>query len=261
MKDTGERLVYSKEIQTLSQTQHIARYEFAAKLVRGARVLDVACGSGYGAEILLKKGGANSVVGVDIDHQAVKFSSDTYRQRGLSFIVGSAEKLNFDDNAFDVVVSFETIEHLSDHHSYLEEVKRVLVDNGMYIMSTPDKSNYKVYNLGAKNKFHISELSRIEITDLLNTYFNSVKFYGQVPFENRLWTLVSKFKPVNIIVNILGISTLYTIYQKLTFLPGLSSFYNQVSAQVNVPISLLDNKEYVYILAVARNSKKSLEVN
>lgn len=259
MKDTGERLVYSDEIQTLSQTQHIARYKFAAKLVRGARVLDVACGSGYGAEILLKKGGAKSVVGVDIDHQAVKFSNNTYRQRGLSFIVGSAEKLNFDDNSFDVVVSFETIEHLSDHHSYLKEVKRVLVDNGMYIMSTPDKSNYKIYNLGAKNKFHISELSRVEITKLFNNGFDSVKFYGQVPFDRRLWRLLAKFKPLTLIVNWLGISTLYYIYQKLIFLPGLSSFYNRVSTEFNAPIYQLDNKEYVYILAVAKNSKKFLD--
>jgi len=253
MKDSGERWTYSEGVETLAQRQHLARYRFASRFVKGLRVLDVASGSGYGSYLLFKSG-AKEVVGVDVDQQAVNYSNRTYHGENLSFVVGDAENLRFKKDRFDVVVSFETIEHLPNHLKYIQEIKRVLAKNGLFIMSTPDKDIYRAYNLGVNNQYHVSEMRRNEIIEFLNSHFTNARFYGQVPFNSRLWKSVSNFPFATAIIGKLGISAIYSFYRKLTFIPGLSSYYTKMSEEMSDSINPLDSKDYVYILAVAKNS-------
>ena len=104
MKYTGERMIPD---QADEQTfwEHVYRYRFACGHVRGKRVLDVACGEGYGTAALAMAD-ARSVIGVDIDPATCEHVQRTYR---LDARVGSAQALPVDSNSIDVVVSFETI--------------------------------------------------------------------------------------------------------------------------------------------------------
>src|SRR5688572_18974511 len=92
--------------------EHLARYRFAAKYVAGGRVLDIACGSGYGTA-LLREAGGREVVGVDVDPEAIAYARSRYQGVGVTFLAGDAASPPV-AGRFDLIVSFETIEHLRD---------------------------------------------------------------------------------------------------------------------------------------------------
>lgn len=159
-------------IENESQTfiEHFERYKFASSYTKGKKVLDIACGSGYGTDYLLRNG-AKEVVGADKSATAI----ETARERYVGdFRVMDAIKLEFHDNYFDCVVSFETIEHLIEYRNFLDEIKRVTKNNGTVIMSTP---NY-IFEL-VKYKYHVSSFRKKDFIKLFNEYFYETKFFGQ----------------------------------------------------------------------------------
>ena len=93
-----------------------------------------------------------------------------------------AAKLPFEDDFFDVVVSFETIEHIIDYDKFVLEIKRVLKPGGQLILSTPNRLATKI--LAIKNPYHIKEFSPDELKTALKT-FGKIKFYGQRPLSRR----------------------------------------------------------------------------
>ena len=170
---TGERFVPS--VSGEIETEHIGRYLFAAPLCAGRRVLDIASGEGYGTAMLAQV--AADVLGVDIDPESVEHANRVYGREGLRFEVGSCEQIPAKRDAFDVVVSFETIEHIEDHARFLREIRRVLRPGGILICSTPDKS---VYLAGQdKNPYHKKELTGAEFEELLGAKFEHTAFFGQ----------------------------------------------------------------------------------
>jgi O-antigen biosynthesis protein len=185
---TGERYVpgLSGEIEV----EHLHRYLLAAPLCDGCDVLDIACGQGYGSAILGQR--ARSVCGVDIDAASVARASTLYPNAHLRFAAGSCTAIPAQDRSFDVVVSFETIEHITEHELFLQEIRRVLRDDGVLIISTPDKV---VYNkqLANPNPFHVRELTRDEFEALLKQYFAHVTLAGQRTLFGS--TLVSETSP------------------------------------------------------------------
>src|SRR5215216_5058132 len=108
LKWTGERMVPS--LLNEIAVEHLARYAFCMSLVKGKKILDMACGEGYGSYLLSKI--AAEVKGVDIDESTVFHAAANYHTSNLSFIQGDAADLPFGDKYFDVIISFETIEHL-----------------------------------------------------------------------------------------------------------------------------------------------------
>ncbi len=173
MEFTGERFVPS--VRGEIEAEHVARYVFAAGLCAGKRVLDIACGEGYGSAMLAQA--AAETVGVDIDPATVDHANRVYARSGLSFAVGSCEEIPAKRHAFDVVVSFETIEHIEDHARFLREVRRVLRPGGLFICSTPDPA---VYLAGKpRNPYHLKELSAEEFEALLSKRFEHIAHFGQ----------------------------------------------------------------------------------
>ena len=138
---TGERFVPG--IAGEIAHEHWHRYAFARRYVAGKRVLDVACGEGYGSALLA--GVASSVTGIDIDAGAVAHARQSYAAlANVSFSEGSAASLPLPDACVDAVVSFETIEHLprSDQPRMLAENARVLAADGVLLLSAPNPAEY-----------------------------------------------------------------------------------------------------------------------
>lgn len=175
MEFTGERLVPGK-VDLELEVEHMNRYIFAQSLVNDKKVLDAACGLGYGSEILAEK--ADKVFGVDISEDAILYAKNNYRMKNLDFKVADIEKLPFENDFFDVVVSFETIEHIDceKQKSFLSEIKRVLKDDGLLVISTP---NREVYKKREKNQFHVAELSVEEFKQILDDNFRNVQLFCQ----------------------------------------------------------------------------------
>lgn len=171
---TGERLVTS--VPDLHGTvEHLHRYALAMSLAKGKSVLDIACGEGYGSNILSQV--AEKVAGVDISEESVNHAQKKYKSRNLSFKVGSTSQIPFPDGSFDLVVSFETLEHHDEHQQMMNEIKRVLTPTGVLIISSPEKSIYKLRD--PDNPYHIKELTLNEFTSLLNANFNNANIFDQ----------------------------------------------------------------------------------
>lgn len=183
---TGERYVPGTTGEIAHEHWH--RYAFARRYVAGRRVLDVACGEGYGSGLLAAS--ALHVTGVDIDAKTLAHARATYADRAnLAFVEGSAAALPLADASFDAVVSFETIEHLAaaDQPRMLAEFARVLAPDGVLVLSSPNRPQYSVAR-GHVNPFHLHELDRDELATLLAPHFPAQRWHRQRRyFGSALW--------------------------------------------------------------------------
>lgn len=165
---------------------HWHRYLMASKIANNQIVLDISCGSGYGSYCLAQT--ATKVIGVDIDESSITYARERYKKDNLEFLVGDARRIPCSDHSIDLVVSFETIEHLDqkDQETFLLEIKRVLKPNGQFLISTPDKHRTDLFSVA--NPFHLKELYYEELTAILKKHFNSVKTYLQeVNIGSFIW--------------------------------------------------------------------------
>lgn len=143
---------------TLIAAEHVHRYEFAAALTEGARVLDLCCGSGYGGEILAAN--AAAVHGVDYDAATVDLAASTLgRDPKLSFEAADAATFLRRElaGAFDVIVCFEGLEHLPDPEAALRELRRH-ADAGVSVVCSVPNSR----GMGEENEFHITDFGYAE---------------------------------------------------------------------------------------------------
>ncbi len=188
---TGERFV--PELRGQLAYEHLHRYALAVEYVRGRVVLDVASGEGYGSALLARY--ARSVVGVDVSEEAVIHARRKYASVAhVSFLQGRCEELPFAESTFEVVVSFETIEHIAEQRTFLQEVRRVLKPDGLLLLSSPNRAAYRKES--EHNPFHIHELDRAELEGLLREVFPSVRLLGQrVTFSSHIWSLESVGTP------------------------------------------------------------------
>ena len=177
MENTGER--YLPDISGLNESgiEHIQRYLFALQNAKNKIVVDIASGEGYGSDMMADV--AQCVVGVDISIQAVNHANAKYKKANLSFIQGSIDNLPFDDSSVDMVVSFETIEHVVEEvqHKFIKEAHRILKDDGIFLISTPNKAGLEHYRLSSD--FHVKELYLDEFKNCLKNEFKYVTLYKQ----------------------------------------------------------------------------------
>jgi SAM-dependent methyltransferase len=153
------------------EAEHLARYAWAAQFASGRRVLDAACGEAYGSRILAEAGAAE-VVGVDLDERVI--AAARAARPDISFEVADLRQLPFGDAEFDLIVSFETIEHVPDPEVVLDEFRRLLRPGGLLALSTPNRD---VYTPG--NPFHLRELTPSELEDELGSRFESFRLRRQ----------------------------------------------------------------------------------
>ncbi|MBT8061411.1 MAG: class I SAM-dependent methyltransferase [Xanthomonadales bacterium] len=173
---TGER--FTPECEREIWHEHMHRYTFAREFCSSRVVLDAACGEGFGTALLSQV--ASHVTGVDISETAITHARSRYGEaNNVAFEVADCCALPFGDRHFDVVVSFETLEHLENQQQLLSEFRRVLRDDGLLILSSPDKAEYSDKQ-DFDNPFHVRELYRHELESLLAAHFPAFRLLGQV---------------------------------------------------------------------------------
>ena len=236
--DFLERVTPGKVNYALWQ-EHINRYCFALKFVSQKVVLDIACGTGYGTNMLSKS--AAIAIGVDISRDALKHALSHYcNNQNSGFVLADALHLPFRENAFELVVSFETIEHISNFERFLIELKYVLNNNGEIIISTPnDKVNYAFNRRRPINPYHVREFNNKDFSEELNLFSNEMQIYGQCPYtpkdqlfrflETNLPAFIEKYRSIRepepscnsqanttLVVNTPTINTRYRVQKNLT---------------------------------------------
>jgi len=177
---TGERIVPGATPAGIFH-EHEMRYRFASEFVCDRQVIDVASGTGVGTALLMKSG-ARTCVGLELDFASAAFAASSYGR--CHFAVCDASAACLRDACADVVVSFETIEHLAEPGRFLEECRRLLRPGGHFICSTPNRGLHRWY---PPNPFHVHEFYPLEFMRLTEDFFSDCRMYGQrevvVPFH------------------------------------------------------------------------------
>ena len=183
---TGERFLPSCNGEIAYEHWH--RYAFARRFVGGKRVLDAACGEGYGTALLGTV--ASSVIGIDIDMATIDRARATYGEgKRVRFIASSCTGLPLPSASIDVVVSFETIEHLTaaDQLGMLIEFARVLTPEGVLVMSSPNRRLYRDAR-NYVNPYHLQELYREDLGRLLAKRLPAQRWYHQrLGYWSGIW--------------------------------------------------------------------------
>jgi 2-polyprenyl-3-methyl-5-hydroxy-6-metoxy-1,4-benzoquinol methylase len=178
MEFTGEQFIPGITKKRLVE-EHQARYNYAADFVKGQAVLDIACGTGYGTNLLAEK--ANRVIGADVSLESINYATDHYQRSNLQYIKASVEEDIFSENAFDIVCSFETIEHLDDvtREKFFVNIKKWLKPNGQLFISTPNKKITSPFTVKPLNEFHVLEYDLETLIREIANYFKIEKIMGQ----------------------------------------------------------------------------------
>jgi len=245
---TGERIVPGKTAEALFR-EHEERYVFAAQYVPGKDVLDVACGSGVGTSFL-QEAGALSALGLDIDPAAVAYAKERYKN--CRFAQCDATNLILPDGCVDVVVSFETLEHISDQRKFLNECRRVLRPGGLLICSTPNRA---LSRWSPRNPFHAAELYPREFQTMMTELFPAVEIFSQ---RNRA---VMSYVPKKVARRFLGAIGLLPLAERILRIDpsagtGRKGFLHDTPIE-SVAISAYTSNLFVqpvYVIAVAKRA-------
>lgn len=155
---------------------HKVAYEQAARFAEGKVVLDLGCNLGYGSNIIKRV--CKSAVGVDVSSKAVSTANNLFGRNGIDFQVIDGKRLPFEDDEFDLIVSFQVIEHIVDYREYIGEIKRVLSPGGKVLFTTPNGLLRLDPGMKPWNPFHVREFDPSEFEKLLSEYFKDVAVYG-----------------------------------------------------------------------------------
>lgn len=155
---------------------HMHAYAAAARLSAGRTVLDLGCNIGEGSAILNRT--AKKVVGVDVSESMIAEARKQHASLPIDFALVDGTTLPFADHSFDLVVSFQVIEHIVDQDSYLGEIRRVLAPGGVALFTTPNASMRLDPGMRPWNRFHVREYTFGELDGHLRSVFSSVQTLG-----------------------------------------------------------------------------------
>ena len=148
----------------------------AARLTAGDKVLDIGCGEGYGATILLEA--AKEYAGIDLPAAVVDAARQSFGSDRAQFVAFDGGQIPYEDGAFDAAVSFQVIEHVPDVRAFLTEARRVIKPTGWVMLTTPNR----VFRLGPGekpwNRFHLREYTAQGLIDDLRQVFPEVQLLG-----------------------------------------------------------------------------------
>ncbi|MBU1671541.1 MAG: class I SAM-dependent methyltransferase [Actinobacteria bacterium] len=173
---TGERTLPGIPQENYWFQRHLVAYEYAMRFARGARVIDVGCGEGYGPAMLARD--AESVLGIDVAPEVVRHALSRYHAENLSFEVMDVNALSAADGGFDLAVSFQVVEHLVDVSGYFAEMARVLAKKGVAVLTTPNRLTISPGRDEPINPFHLREYTPGEFRSVLEPHFAEIEIIG-----------------------------------------------------------------------------------
>ena len=180
---TGERTVPGIAQENYWFRRHEAAYVWAD--VRGARLLEIGCGEGYGTALLARR--ATTVLGVDYDATTITHAARTYLQ--ASFVRANLAALPVRNASVDVVATLQVIEHVWDHPEFLTECRRALRPGGTLLVTTPNRLTFSPGLDAPVNPFHTKEFTAAELTALLQACGFTVAYVGGLHAGARLQAL------------------------------------------------------------------------
>ena len=174
--NTGERILLEHE-SALMIARHFCAYKFAQTFCnRDTRVLDIGCGEGYGIHYLAEF--AKTATGIDYSTEAIEYAAKKYQRGNLEFIVHDMRALRLLNKRFDLICSFQVIEHLKEAVEFLGGIQSLLEERAVFLCSTPNKFDASPHSEVPCNKFHLKEYEAGEFRELLGRYFSSVDMFG-----------------------------------------------------------------------------------
>lgn len=196
--------------------QHLKPYEFLRQEAKGKTVLEIGCGDGYGSAYLAEA--ARKVTGIDYEDAVIYQAQNKYIRANLKFMRMDAANLQLTDNSFDIVCSFQVIEHIAQDRllRYLSEVRRVLKDDGKFYLSTLNMEHaVKSPFTYKKHPAHCKEFTLETLKDILCSVFSKVEIYGlQLTFKHRFYQRLKKMGIFNFTPK--AINPVSRFYQKVT---------------------------------------------
>lgn len=215
MKKQETRIV-PEEVPPKFYAEHLKPYEFLSAKAAGKKILEIGCGDGYGAYYLAQA--AQEVTGIDYENEVILRAQDKYKSSNLKFITMEATDLRFEDGAFDIICSFQVIEHIPEENlpRYLSEIRRALKDNGSFYLSTLNLAhNMKSPVTYKKNQAHCKEFRLPELKGLLSSFFSGIEIYGlQLSRQHNFYQFLKKAGILNFLPA--GINPVGRFYNNIT---------------------------------------------
>lgn len=204
LNKTGERVIVDEYSSSRSEffiyQCHLATYQFAIPYVKNKKVLEFGCGSGYGSHYLSKY--CSDITAVDISESAIKYANEHYSNENLTYRkIQNIERepLSFSDETFDVIISFQVIEHIAKEQKYLSELSRVLKKGGTLIIATPDKTHRLFSFQKPWNQFHTREYNMTELNGVVSNYFDKFDCYYMSAREDLIDMEIKRTKKLRIL--------------------------------------------------------------
>ena len=254
---TGERLVinsFVKDHYNSVLQEHLERYKYACQFVEGKIVLDAACGTGYGTN-MIGCSGADYVVGVDLSDSSVVNANKLYGVDNNDYLTCNVNLLPFKTASIDVVVSFETIEHIPNGERWIDESSRVLKDDGLLIISTP---NRYMMNPGAyfadkpKNPHHVYEYSFPEFVGRILKRYDIIELSGQLFFDDFQYSESSKTRKIK------------RMLKQIRFINNINNVKNNLKRKQNIagidcslrPFGDTYNQQPLFVIALCKKKTR-----
>jgi len=177
---SGER-VFPEDVHTMEEhivyLKHVFIYEFLASQIKSSdKVLEVGFGQGYGVSYMSNY--SNEVHGVEVNNDLVMYAKNKHRISNCFFNYYDGTTLPFKENSFDVIVSSHVIEHIEKDKEHIEEIYRVLKNNGTLFLITPNRKTRVKPNKKPWFRFHVREYTENDLISLTKLYFQDVNIKG-----------------------------------------------------------------------------------
>lgn len=249
MAKTRERIIpdnFKTKEEYLIFLRHLFEYKSAKeKLSTDDFILEIGCGEGYGTSLLSE--GVEKIIGMDIDKDIIDNASGKYGSENCIFQQFNGVNIPYNDNTFDVVVSFHVIEHVQNDLSFISEIYRVLKKEGMLIVATPNKT-YRVGKSGKFiNEFHLREYYSNELKQALRSRFSDIKIMGVFGNKEVQRTEIERLKLITGIISYdpLNISRIVPLPVKTIIFKLLkSAIYKSKKEEDNNYLNKFSTKDY-----------------
>lgn len=234
---SAERIVPGTTTWDECYFEHRQRYDFFANRCAGKRILDAACGVGYGSH-LIAESGAESVVGIDVSDDAITTAKRTFSHPRVEFVQNDIHLWENEGLPFEVILSFETIEHVSSPGEFLDGLCSQLAPGGLLICSSPNILTHSRHPRSpTDNPHHLSETTYEEFSGLIGERLEIVEEYFQD--QDPLFAVISKLEAVSLMLErskVLGLENLVRriLGKELLVSPDLTLLRKSIGEQQTV---------------------------